>query len=352
MSIKKGLINVYAILSICLLGIVFNINIFNKNNVFVYAVESSFSGDGTETSPNQISNFNQLVELSNLINSDYYVDYANKHYILTSNIYFNTNDWTPIGAYYDDNGSQNTNYKFTGVFDGQSHSIIFDNVSINYNSENPIYYGIFGYCDGANISNITMSGSATIITEGNTVSLGAIAGYANSSSINNCTNNINLKGVTTISSVNSMVGGIVGQLVSSTISSCVNYGNVEAVSTRNAQAGGIVGFAPNANSNLYKCINFGTIKANSAVFNMAAGMAGQSYGTIEECLNFGDCLCQGQWLYPAGMTGQLVGGTIKNCHNAGDMTGISQVSGGSVSAGGLVGQVYQSGRMLKQTLLS
>ena len=65
--------------------------------------------------------------------------------VLTDDIDLNNKEWTPIG-----NGTN----KYSGTFDGEDHTV--KNMSITVPAE---YMGLFGYVDGGEIKNITVSGA-------------------------------------------------------------------------------------------------------------------------------------------------------------------------------------------------
>ena len=110
-------------------------------------------GDGSESSPYQISNSSQLFWFAKQVNS------GNKgiNAVLTEDIVVNKNvlnadgtlktsltnliKWTPIG---------NESNKYTGTFDGQNHTIS----GLYFNNENISNVGLFGYNDSSTIKNV------------------------------------------------------------------------------------------------------------------------------------------------------------------------------------------------------
>ena len=75
----------------------------------VAPLNSADSDAGTETNPYQIATAGNLVWFSNNINSG---TIPNSSYaVLTRDIDFNNEEWTPIGTY-------------TGVFDGRNYNIL------------------------------------------------------------------------------------------------------------------------------------------------------------------------------------------------------------------------------------
>ena len=104
--------------------------------------ENFAGGDGTESNPYQIANGEQLAKLAQDVNSGN--GYAGTYFVLTADIVLNNTDgwenwgetvpkntWTPIGSY---------EIQFTGILDGQGHS-----VSGIYVNSNEHYQGFVGY---------------------------------------------------------------------------------------------------------------------------------------------------------------------------------------------------------------
>ena len=115
--------------------------------------------------------------------------------------------WYPIG---------DKDHAFSGSYDGQGYHI-----SYNIQGSNKVYYsgysGMFGYCDGANLSNIYVYTAGFAYTQYS----GAIAGYATNTTISNCAINFNNR-ITNINS--STLGAIVGYGTSSvTIKECAVF---------------------------------------------------------------------------------------------------------------------------------
>ncbi len=239
-------------------------------------------------------------------------------------------------------GTTNENYKFTDIFDGNGHTITFNGGEESIVCDYTLYYGVFGYCDGATISNLTVNGTNSLSFESSfNIYMGGISGYASNTIINYCNSNINISGK---SSSETYIGGLIGLLTNaSTLSNCNNRGNIVSDAMgAHSYAGGIVGFE-NSSSFVRDCYNNGSVTTYNGNFSMAGGIVGYGEGDIKRVFNYGDITSNGNYTYAAGIIGQGNTINIKHCQNSGNIIGISNV--GSVSSGGIVGQVYVSGNL-------
>ncbi len=174
----------------------------------------------------------------------------NANYKLGADIDLSTVDsWTPIG---------DATAKFTGSFDGAGYTV--SNLTIDDSTGS--YIGLFGYCEGAEIKNCVLE---NVNITGFTY-VGAMAGYAKSSSIDNCSVSGDVDGTSCTgglvgymsaqSSVNncyttarvsgtSKTGGLIGYLASSIVSNSYTTGYI---SGSDMDTGGLVGYAYNGSS--------------------------------------------------------------------------------------------------------
>ena len=208
----------------------------------------------------------------------------------------------------------NSTDKFTGIFDGNGHTVsgvnLVDTATAAGTNAN---WGFFGYVQGGEVRGLTLKG--TISTTG------CRAG---------------------------MIGTING---SATIENCTNYCEVSAV----VNAGGINGFAaPSAGVTFTDCKNYGKITGTSATYidgTGVGGIIGATNGagktTIEGCANYGDVTgiraIGGIAGYFRGADKSAVGlanATYKcyNCMNAGTVTATSTEQ---PDLGGILGIAYQ-----------
>lgn len=298
-------------------------------------------GTGTESDPFLIENAQQLAYLTYRVNNG--LDAAGGHvsnhdlfYKLMTDVNLNGSQsfqWTPIG-YWDSNTDY---YCFGGHFDGNNHTVsgLYINSSANR-------VGFFGYTDGAEIKNLSVSGN-TVTTSGQYA--GGIVGVANSTVFNNCTNS-------NIVTSSSCSGGIVGQASgNSNIFNCHNTGAV-SFSVSSYYSGGIVGFISGA-CLVTNCYNTGSISSsNPSSSSYSGGIVGRvgNSTSITNCYNMGNissCFSSysGSVSYSSnsgGIAGQTGSSSIiTNCYNTGNISASysSSYSGSSSKSysGGIIG---------------
>lgn len=215
-------------------------------------------GDGTAENPYQIGSAEELYWFAEQVNSGNNAINA----VLIDNITVNTNvldsrgvnesdfiSWTPIG---------NSNNKYSGVFDGQGHTVS----GLYFNDSSVDYVGFFGYIvDGATISNLSIADSYL----SGKFYVGGICGESEGI-IKNCQNfgEICAKG---------FVGGVIGDN-NGTVESCKNSG---AVTGEYDNVGGVCG---NNNGPLKSCESIGEVNCQ---YNTGGICGCNSWGTIENC---------------------------------------------------------------------
>ncbi len=202
-------------------------------------------GTGTEEDPYLIANAAQLAYLAQS-----FANYQNAHFRLTADINLGARLWTPIGkyrTYYDSTTGKYVTGEFSGVFDGDGHTI--SNLYVNATDDSTPSAGLFGAVATATIKNLNVNGEvsssrSTAVTEddpANGVYMGCAGGIVGRTSsgktiIENCT----FEG-TVRKTAGGAAGGIVGITQNSTatlIDWCSFNGTIEAAGTG---AGGIVG---------------------------------------------------------------------------------------------------------------
>lgn len=280
------------------------------------SVATSFAGgSGTKDDPYLISNGAELAYLSHLARNVSYSTYY-QYYLLTQDIYLNdtstfenweaaspANSWTPIGFLEDRDYYA---YRFGGNFDGGGHTVYGAYVDLG----NSASVGLFGLCDGATISNLSLKDSYIIGKQ----YVGGISGSSKGESLfYNCSNQAVIRG-------ERMVGGIVGCDDDGVFRYCCNVGNITAT---DGSAGGIVGSSNGEAANfttgtLQYCYNTGNITGAFSV----GGIAGcASYFT--NCYNAGIITVTDRTA--GGITGTLTAigkdkhNYVVNCYNAGEI---------------------------------
>lgn len=206
-------------------------------------------------------------------------------------------DFAPIGT---------KDAPFSGKFDGNGKT-----VSGMYTECD--YAGFFGYTDGAEISDLTVSGDFSANKYA-----GAVTAYAVDTVIENC---ICDSGVYAYS----YAGGIAGYIESGKISDCTHT-DFAAVSGYTEATGGIAGFS---GADIENCVN----KAAMSGAKNVGGIAGEATGNITGCEN--TVAVDG-----ASNVGGIAGicdGEISYCVNKGN---VGPVSGKTVSnVGGIAGML-------------
>ena len=164
-------------------------------------------GNGTQGNPYIISTAQHLANLAYMVsNKD--KDYDGKYFRQTRDIVLNDNvisgavkeadggicynknqahfdnlkKWQPIGAY-----GNMWDSDFEGIYDGGGHSI--SGIYFQYlleKSKAKTYIGLFGCCDGAQISNLTIKDCFFALSPYQFMSLGTLVGVASNTVITNC----------------------------------------------------------------------------------------------------------------------------------------------------------------------
>ena len=280
------------------------------------------NGTGTEADPFLIENAQQLAYLTYRVNNGLdaaggHVSNQNYYYKLMTDIDLNGSEsfqWTPIGYF-----TSSTDYQcFGGHFDGNNHTVS----GVYINSSTLSYVGLFGYIDGATVSNLAVSG--TTISGGSYA--GGIIGKAdNTIDIANCSSNFSGD-----ISATSYSGGIVGYTKgTATITNCYNTGGVSSSGSNYKYSGGIVGYT-NERATITNCYNTGGVSSSGSGGDYSGGIVGftSTYGTaiITNCYNTGSVSSSGGYNYDYNCSGGIVGRAnsttnITNCYNTGNLTG-------------------------------
>lgn len=308
-------------------------------------LDNTLEGLGTSESPYLLKTVDDLLcfsAIENLKSNSICAKLTND--ITLNNITFltdtiiaeNPNDllpWMGMGLDY--------NSKYSGIFDGDGHSIIglysdngtglFEVVSggiiknlklLNTYIHDTNSYGNRGIGafaitaeNGANISNCSFDGFIYTYKDGD---IGGIAGILNNSFISNCVNYGFVK-----SQCNNYVGGILGTWgYGSSVSSCANLGTVEGVE----YVGGITG---DLNGIISKCYNAGVVRGISdywapTMMNESWSIGGIVGFTWNNASSIVDCYNVGH-VYGSCCVGGIIGCinsnpiTMRNVFNVGDV---------------------------------
>ena len=273
------------------------VEVYNSDYA-VYAVSNSDTyekpkeGDGSESSPYQISNSSQLFWFAKQVNNGETISAVLTADIVVNENIFDENGnlisdleiWTPIG---------NESNKYTGTFDGQNHTIS----GLYFNNDSTDYVGLFGYNNSGTIKNV-----------------GIIDSY--------------FKG-------RNYVGGVCGYNDNGTITNSYNTGSVSGFS----YVGGVCGYNYDSNSTIENSYNTGSVSGSS---NSVGGICGWNYnGTITNSYNTGSV--SGSKWYVGGVCGRNYNGTITNSYNTGSVSALSYVGGVCGNNKGTIENSYNTG---------
>lgn len=202
---------------------------------------------------------------------------------------FNGNGWEPIGS-----GGVYGNNAFTGVFDGNGHTISGIRILVSSMpkgaSSKTAHIGLFAYNSGV-ICNLTIDGKIVSNYEYGVNYIGGIVAY-NNGTIQNCANKCSLY-MTYNNLSQGYIGGIAGYN-KNTIEQCFNNNNVSISGNKSSSAYTVnsAGIACGTGS-IYSCYNTGSISAThkyGAVKALSGGIniCEKTSADISGCYNIGN----------------------------------------------------------------
>ena len=188
--------------------------------------------------------------------------------------------WTPIGA--------DSNHKFTGVFDGNGHTIS----GLQTRGEKA-YRSFFGYVYGGTVKNLRLEDVSVYGWQ----YVGGLVGYMdNNATVQDCSVSGNVTGTGTY------VGGLIGYTnYACTVKNCCVTG---AVTGSSDYVGGLIGYAGDA-STVKNCCVTGAVTGSS---DYVGGLIGSM-----------------QSIYA--VSNSIVSSTVSKCYNAATVNGSSYVGG-------------------------
>ena len=190
-----------------------------------------------------------LKGFANIVNGDdgkRPTEFNGKTVILARDIDLGNYEWKPIGASY---------IAFSGIFDGQAHTISNLHISNSYTN-----VGLFAFLDATAIKNLNVSGNITTTLTNRFPSYGqeaacagGIVGYSNTGAIVNCSSDVAINVTVTDAQNNGcafLIGDLAGYLpapdegVGCGVVNCYGRGSVTVTTNNNAgyvYAGGLIG---------------------------------------------------------------------------------------------------------------
>ncbi len=249
-------------------------------------------GSGTENDPYLIRTAEQMNAIG-VSQSDW-----DKHFQLRADI-----DLIEYpGTSYNIIGTGTVNEAFTGVFDGNDHTI--SNLSLDSTRQN--YTGLFGYVTGE-VMNLGLI-NPEVFSQGSNV--GALAGYLFAGTISNCyVEGANVFG-------DNYVGGLVG-FCSGRLNRSYSTGSVMG----NRYVGGLIGSVGDSTVNM--CYSRADVSGQMEVGGLA-GTTTHEQAVVNNCYATGNV--QGG-TYAGGLVGQVQSGRAYNCYSAGRVSGDQFVGG-------------------------
>ena len=229
-----------------------------------------------------------------------------------------TGEWTPIGTNY--------NNAYTGIFDGNGHTIT--GLTVTGSDQ---YAGLFGYIgSGGTVKDVTLEG-VQIATTHSVGDAGGVAGYSYGN-IENCS----VSGSVSVSGMNGFAGGVVGYQSGGFLTECSSSATVNAGN----KAGGVAG-ATNSGAILTACYATGsvTLVSNNDIGTyFAGGVVGSNGGScIQACYAWGSVTGSGSGtIYVGGVTGTNDVGTLTACYHA-----KGTVKGSDGATGGMAGRNFK-----------
>jgi hypothetical protein len=262
-------------------------------NIVVSLGKIYSGGDGTEKNPYKIANvsdWNDLMKIS--LNWD-------KYFILIADINLQNVSLTPVG---------NSATYFTGIFDGQNHTIFkFD----LYSTSN--YIGLFGCIgSGCSVKNLGIE-NFSVSSSSYNQDVGGLVGL-NNGHISNCYSN-----GTVIGYSSNCIGGLVGGNDHGNISNCYSSGKVIG-------SGGLVG---GNSGNISSCYSISDVNGSSTC---TGGLVGVNVtgGNIINCYSTGSVISNYDDI--GGLVGVNDNGYITNCYSIGLVKCNGTVFGGFAGA--------------------
>ena len=269
--------------------------------------------------------------------------------------------WVPIG----DNSTNDDITRFTGIFEGNNHTIA--NLWVNISSSDNAHAGLFGVTGGTtvtirNVSVISGSIHSSATSASGQSNAGGLVGLSTASLIiSDCTFSGSL-GVSTSNNAGGVVGASVAPLI---ISNCtfLGSGDISSSNQSGSSAGGLVGWISSSLTIINSSFSgSGDISASAS---NGATHSGGLVGWLSSSLTITNCSFSGSGdisaSSPSASNGSIVGGltghaystspvswTITNCSFFGSGQ-ISSMGTNRFTVGGLIGSNNSSSLTIRNS---
>ena len=363
MKKKQITISVYQIFIalMVIIAIIVTVSIVKKHvpktNKIATGKASDFNGSGTSDDPYKIENIEDLLKLSENVNSG--ITYSNQYFELTNKLDFQSDEsYKNPKAKYDDvnkdgkvediktelitaNGFLpigDSEHAFEGIFNGNDKTIRNYSVNIAQGAENNVLVGIFGNNKGRIINlKVTVTISVDENIENTKVLIGTISAK-NSGIIQTCKTEGTKAGIVALNYVENNTEN------SGEITNCTNEGKIEEQTGSKYYTAGIV--ADNQNGNITSCTNNGKIDGK-----IVGGIVGKSTGYIVACQNTAEISNlkenSNDEEFAGGIVAILETATIENSKNTGNVIGSTNIGGIAGESKGTITQCRSDGQVSK-----
>ena len=259
-------------------------------------------GEGTKANPWRIATPADIQQMGELINGASSSEYTSGYYRQIRDINLQDTAFECIG--------KQSATPFKGNYDGGGFTL----GNLSPTPASGAAAGLFGYTDGATISNLNIDGYTNNGTAGNQ---GVIVGYSKSTAISG----VHINAV--VDFAKCACGGVAGYVDGGSISDCSVEGFIHNEDTDTFQGvtvvscvGGIAGYLGNAS--IKNCTFKGNVTSKG---EQLGGIVGQiSQGTVENCQVLAGSTVTGDNYYVGGIAGEMLkGGTIKGCEVQADI---------------------------------
>lgn len=282
--------------------------------------------------------------------------YPTEHFKMIDDIVFTAADFAEGGDFYNNGAGwqqigNSASDPFTGVFDGNNHTIAGLMMNVTSFIGQKVHIGLFGNIKGGVVKNLGMvDGKITVdVTKiPEYLYIGGIAGSVEAGGkIDNCYNTGAVTATVTAAEATDKpefvyIGGIIGYINSATVSNCCNTGVINVITNfaSRVYTGGIVGAVQyGIVSNCHSSEKVVTTIAGE-FWSFVGGIAGHiaENSTVSHCFNIGEItVITEDSVYTGGIAGDVeIDSTVSGCFNIGEITVTTEFS---VEAGGIAGYI-------------